>query len=84
MRRLLSTLVLAAGCASPDEFRDDPSALPTADRRELDLRKNLRDGRAWEEQERLMADVKAAFGGPSDADALGPKTGSPARSGGAR
>jgi hypothetical protein len=72
MRRLLPTLLLAAGCAGPDEFRDDPS-LSTAERRELNLRRNLRDDRSWEEQERLMADVKTAFGGPSDADALGPK-----------
>ena len=71
MRRLLPTLLLAAGCASPDEFRDDPS-LSTAERRERDLRRNLRTGQSWEEQERLMADVKAALGGPSDADALGP------------
>ena len=79
MRRLLPTLLLAAGCAGPDGFQADPPALSTAERRERDLRKNLGDGRSWDEQERLMADVKAAFGAPSDADALGPKAASPAR-----
>ena len=78
MRRLLPTLLLAAGCAGPDGFQTDPIGLSTAERRELDLRKNLRDDRAWDEQERLMADVKAAFGAPAG-DALGPKGAAPAR-----
>ena len=79
MRRLLPTLLLFAGCAGPDGFQADPTGLSTAERRELDLRKNLRDDRAWEEQERLMADVKAAFGAPAGGDALGPKAATPAR-----
>jgi hypothetical protein len=72
MRRLLPILLLSTGCAGPDAFRDDPTSLSATERRELDLQKNLRDGRSWAEQERLMGDVRGAFGGPSGADALGP------------
>ena len=78
MRRVVSLLVLAAGCAGPDGFQVDPSTLSTAERRELDLQRNLRAGRSWEEHERQMADAKAAFGAPSDADSVGPTSGRPA------
>jgi hypothetical protein len=75
MRRvLLLLLVLGMGCASPNPFRADHEAgLATADQRELELKQNLRGDRSWKEQETLMADVKSAFGVPSDADVNGPK-----------
>jgi hypothetical protein len=72
MRRVLPLLVLAAGCAGTDGFQTDPDLLPTADRRELELKKNLRAGMTWEEHERRMADAKAVFGPASDGDATGP------------
>jgi hypothetical protein len=75
MRCVLPLLVFVAGCAGPAGFEPDPSALPTADRREKELKDNLRDGLTWEEHERRMAELKAAFGGPSDADAAGPARG---------
>ena len=63
MRRVLPFLgLLVVGCARPEPFRanHDP-AYKTADRRELELRKNLREGRNWTEQEQMMSDVKSAF-----------------------
>jgi hypothetical protein len=67
MRRVLLFLGLfAIGCAGPDSFRTDSEpAFKTADLRERDLRKNLREGRDWAEQEQMMADVKSAFGAAS-------------------
>jgi len=64
MRRVLPFLGLfAIGCAGPESFRaDSEAAFKTADLRELDLRKNLREGRDWAEQEQMMGDIKAAFG----------------------
>jgi hypothetical protein len=81
MRRVLPLLAILAGCtvAEPLPVYDLPPPR-TAAERELDLKRNLREGRTWEEQEQLMKDVKGAFGQPSDADSLGPKTkASPAR-----
>jgi hypothetical protein len=75
MRRVLPFVVLAAGCADPGGFRADPTALPTGDLREQELKRNLRDGINWEEQERRVGDVKAVFGGASNADATGPTKG---------
>jgi hypothetical protein len=75
MRRVLPALVLAAGCAGPDGFRADPAALPTADVREQELKRNLRPGLTWDEQECRMAETKAIFGAPSDGDATGPAKG---------
>lgn len=72
MRRVLSLFVLAAGCAGPDGLRTDPTLLPTADVRERDLRRNLRGGLSWDEQERRIADAKAAFARSPDDDASGP------------
>jgi hypothetical protein len=75
MRRVLPLLVAAlGGClvAEPLPVYELPPA--TAVEREQDLKRNLRDGRTWEDQEQLMKDVKGAFGEPSDADSLGPKT----------
>lgn len=79
MRRVLSLVVLAAGCAASADFQADPAALPTADRRELELKSNLPDGLTWEEQERRLADVKGVFGPTSNADATGPGKATPAR-----
>jgi len=79
VRRVLPLVVLAAGCAGPDAFQPDPGALPTADLREQELKRNLRDGLPWEEQERRIADLKGAFGPPTDADATGPAKAAPAR-----
>jgi hypothetical protein len=73
MRRVLLVLTLATGCASPDGFQADPTALPTADRREQELQRNLRDGLTWEEQEQRMTEAKTVFGPPSESDATGPK-----------
>ena len=63
MRRVLLFLGLfAIGCAGPDSFHADKEpAFKTADLRELDLRKNLREDRDWAEQEQMMGDIKAAF-----------------------
>jgi hypothetical protein len=72
MRRVLLLLFLAAGCAGPDQFQPDPTALPTADLREQELKTHLRDGVTWDEQERRMADAKAIFGPAANADAIGP------------
>lgn len=72
MRRVLPLLVLAAGCAGPDRFQADPALLPTADRREQELKDHLPPGLTWEEQERRMAETKAVFGAPSGGDATGP------------
>jgi hypothetical protein len=75
MRRVLPLLLGLAGCTTPGPPpADGLPPLLTAEERELDLKRNLREGQSWEEQERLMKDVKGAFGQPSDADALGPKT----------
>jgi hypothetical protein len=73
MRRVLSLVVLAAGCAGPEVLQPDPAALPTADLRELELRRNLRDGVSWEEQERRSAEAKAVLTPAAGADATGPK-----------
>jgi hypothetical protein len=73
MRRVLPLLVLAAGCAGTDEFPADLH--PTADRRELELKQNLRPGLTWEEHERRIAEAKGAFGPGSDGDATGPGKG---------
>lgn len=77
MIRFLPLLVLAAiGCARPEPFHANySSTLKTADERERELRENLRDSRSWDEQQRLMADVKGVFGSPSTADATGPAKG---------
>ncbi len=74
MIRFLPFLVIAAvGCARPEPYHAyDLPALKTADERERDLHQNLRDDRTWEEQQQMMADVKAAFGGSSNSDAMGP------------
>jgi hypothetical protein len=80
MRRVLLLTAVLAGCAAPERYQAYDVPRPqTAQEREADLRGNVRDGRTWAEQERRMADLKAAFGPPSDADVLGPKTASPAR-----
>jgi hypothetical protein len=71
VRRVLPALVFAAGCAGPDGFQADPAALPTADQREQELKRNLRPGLTWEEQERRVAEAKAIFGAPSDGDGTG-------------
>jgi hypothetical protein len=69
-------VTVAIGCARPEPFQANNSpALKTADERELELRENLRDGHSWDEQQRLMADVKGAFGSPSTADVTGPARG---------
>ena len=76
MRRVLPLLADLAGCtvAEPVPVYDLPPPRTAAEKR------NLRDGRTWDEQEHLLKDVKGAFGEPSDADSLGPKTkASPAR-----
>jgi hypothetical protein len=75
MRRVLPLLVALAGCtvAEPLPVYELPPPA-TAQEREADLKRNLRDGRTWDEQDQLMKDVKGAFGQPSDADSLGPKT----------
>ena len=72
MRRVLPLLVLAAGCAGTDEFQTDPDTLPTAERREQELKENLRDGLSWEEHERRVAEAKGVFGPGSGGDATGP------------
>ena len=46
--------------------------LPTADRRELELKQNVRPGLTWDEHERRIAEAKAVFGPASDGDATGP------------
>jgi hypothetical protein len=73
MRRVLPLLVLAAGCAGPDQFQPDVTALPTADVRELNDKRNLRDGLSWEDQERRIGEAKAIFAPAANADATGPK-----------
>ena len=60
-------------------FNRDPAALPTADLREQELKRNLRDGVTWEEHERRIADLKGAFAPAADADAAGPGKAGPAR-----
>jgi hypothetical protein len=73
IRFLPFLLIPAIGCARPEPFHAyNNSALKTADERQAELQQNLRDGRSWEEQERLMADVKGAFGSPSTGDVTGP------------
>lgn len=63
IRFLPFLLVGALGCARPEQYHAyDIPALKTADQREQELRENLRDGRSWDEQQQMMADVKAAFG----------------------
>jgi hypothetical protein len=81
MRRVLPLLAVLAGCTVAEPLRVYDLPPPrTAAERELDLKRNLRDGRTWEEQERLLKDAKRALGEPSDADSLGPKAkASPAR-----
>jgi len=79
MRCVLPLLVLAAGCAGTDELPPDPHLRPTADRRELELKQNLRPGLTWDEHERRMAEAKAAFGPGSDGDATGPGKANPGR-----
>jgi len=79
VRRVLPLVVLAAGCAGPDGVQTDPASLPTADRREQELKRNLRDGLTWEEHERRIAELKGTFGPPTDADATGPGKADPAR-----
>ena len=71
MRRVLPWVVLAAGCASTPGY-PDPHIHPTADRREQELKDNLRPGLTWEEHERRIAEAKGAFGPGSDGDATGP------------
>ena len=73
MRRVLPMLLLAAGCAGPDQFQPDPAALPTADLRELEDKRNLRPGVTWEEQERRIGEAKAIFTPAADADTTGPR-----------
>jgi hypothetical protein len=75
MRRVLPLLLALTGCtvAEPLPVYELPPPA-TAAERERDLQQHLREGQTWEEQERRMKDVKDAFGQPSDADALGPKT----------
>jgi len=77
MRRVLPAFVLAAGCAGPDEFQANPALLPTADQREQELKRNLRPGLTWEEQERRVAEAKATFGSAGDGDATGPTSANP-------
>jgi hypothetical protein len=78
MRYVLLATALLTGCTAPERYRAyDPPPLLTAAEREQDLKRNVRAGRSWEEQEQLMRDVKGAFGQPSDADMLGPKTTAP-------
>ena len=74
MRRVLPLLAALAGCAvaEPRPVYELP-APRTAAERELDLKRNLRDERTWEEQEQLMRDLKGAFGEPSHGDSLVPK-----------
>jgi hypothetical protein len=74
MRRVLPLVVLAAGCAGPDQLQPDPAALPTADLRELELKRNLRDGVSWDEQERRIADAKSILTPAAGADATGPRS----------
>jgi hypothetical protein len=75
MRYVPLLLAALVGCAAPERYRayDSPGYL-TAEGRELDLKRNLQADRSWEDQEQLLREVKGAFGQPSDADALGPKT----------
>ena len=79
VRGVLPLVVLAAGCAGPAGVQPDPAALPTADLREQELKRNLRDGVTWEEHERRIADLKGAFAPAADADAAGPGKAGPAR-----
>jgi hypothetical protein len=73
IRFLPFLLIPAIGCARPEPFHTyNGSTLKTADERQVELQQNLRDGRSWDEQERLMADVKGVFGSPSTADVTGP------------
>jgi hypothetical protein len=75
MRHVLFLVVALAGCAAPERYRayDVPRKL-TAEEREQELQRNVRPGRSWDEQERLLSEVKGAFGQSSDADTLGPKS----------
>jgi hypothetical protein len=74
MRRIRSLLlILATGCTTTEPMNGvDTPGLKAADERQLELQRNLNEGRSWQEQERLMSDVKNAFGSPSKADATGP------------
>src|SRR5262245_58803356 len=75
MIRFLPILGIGAviGCARPEPYHDyNAPTLKTAAEREQELQQNLRDGRSWDDQQRLMADVKGAFGSPSTADVTGP------------
>jgi hypothetical protein len=78
MMRFLAFLAIAAiiGCARPEPYHAyNLPTLKTADERELELRENLRDGRSWDEQQRLMSEAKGAFGSPNTADVTGPAKG---------
>jgi hypothetical protein len=81
MRRVLPLLVLVAGCVGPNTLLDDddPSTLSNAQRRELELKRNLRDNRSWEEHERQIAELKSNLGVPSEGDALGPNKTNPTK-----
>jgi hypothetical protein len=73
MRRILPLMLLAAGCAGMDQLQPDPMVLPTADVREQNDQRNLRDGVTWEEQERRIGEAKAIFAPAANADATGPR-----------
>lgn len=81
MIRFLTLLLIAVvGCARPEPYHAyEIPTLKTAEERESELKQNLSDGRSWDKQQKLMADVKSAFGGPSTADATGPNKSTPAR-----
>lgn len=81
MSRVLPLLlILAVGCARPEPFRAyEAPKLKTAAEREQELKDNVRPDRSWADHEATMGDVKGAFGGPSDADATGPKKANPGR-----
>ena len=73
IRFLPLLLITAIGCARPEPFHAyNGPTLKTADERASELRENMADGRSWDDQQRLMSDVKGAFGGPSMADVIGP------------
>jgi hypothetical protein len=78
MIRFLPILAIGAaiGCARPEPYHAyNAPTLKTAAERELELQQNLRDDRSWDDQQRLMTDVKGAFGSPSTADVTGPGKG---------
>ncbi|HKB03366.1 MAG TPA: hypothetical protein VKD90_14170 [Gemmataceae bacterium] len=70
-------VLFAVGCSSPQPV-DDPPPLLTASEREADLKKHLRGGRTWDEQEQLIGDVKRVFERSKGADAGGPAKPTPA------